>query len=184
MRLRWALLGSVLVSCGDPAPPPPDTPPMEPPQLEGITQAHNDVRAMASATDPLPPLVWSDKLAATAAAWVAMCRDTQAPIGLLDHNPERSTGHPYYVGESVYGKGGSPDLSTPKEAVTAWAAEQTSYDYATNTCNGICGHYTQIVWRATTELGCAIGECQGLTFRTSIVCNYGPGGNQMGQRPY
>jgi pathogenesis-related protein 1 len=157
---------------------------MEPPQLEGITQAHNDVRAMVTGVDPLPPLVWSERLAATAAAWVAMCRDQQAPAGLIDHNPDRSMGQPYYVGENVYGDRERPTLSTPREAVNAWAAERASYDYASNTCNGTCGHYTQIVWRASVELGCAIGECPSLTFRTSIVCNYGPGGNQGNQRPY
>jgi pathogenesis-related protein 1 len=68
--------------------------------------------------------------------------------------------------------------------VDRWASERTNYDYATNTCNGICGHYTQIVWRATRKLGCAVGVCQNLTYRTSLVCNYGPGGNVGGQRPY
>ena len=155
----------------------------EPAALAGITLAHNRVRAMVSRCDPLPQLEWDPALAATAAAWVAMCRDTEAPAGLIDHNPGRSTGHPYYVGENVFGAGGAGGPNTAMQAVNLWASEVNNYDYDSNTCRGVCGHYTQIVWRATRKVGCAIGDCPGLQFRTSLVCNYGPGGNNGG-KPY
>jgi hypothetical protein len=194
MRLRWASLGIgiLLASCGggDDAPGDDagdDDPPGgvgEPAALMGITLAHNQVRAGVATSDPLPPLEWDPALAATAAAWVAMCRDQQGPMGLIDHNPNASMGHPYYVGENVYGTSGAVRPDTAQQAVTSWASESTSYNYANNTCNGVCGHYTQIVWRASRKLGCAIGDCPGLTYRTSLVCNYGPGGNVNGQRPY
>jgi pathogenesis-related protein 1 len=153
----------------------------EPPELAGITMLHNQVRQQVDTATPLPPLEWDESLAATAAAWVAQCRDTEAPAGLIDHNPNRSQGHPYYVGENVYGSSGQ---ATAQGAVQTWAAEKANYNYANNTCNGVCGHYTQIVWRTTQKLGCAIGDCPNLTYRSSIVCNYGPGGNINGQRPY
>jgi pathogenesis-related protein 1 len=184
MRTCCALLGMALAACGEDAPPPADAAPTEPDMLTGITQMHNDLRAAVSMDNPLPPLVWSAALAATASAWVAMCRDQLAPMGLVDHNNERSMGHPYYVGENVFGAGGTPDFGTAEKAVTQWAAEKANYDHASNTCNGVCGHYTQIVWRATTELGCAVADCPGLTYRASLVCNYGPGGNTGGERPY
>jgi uncharacterized protein YkwD len=185
MRVFLALVGGALAACGGEDPPPtPDAAPTEPPELAGITQLHNDVRAMVATADPLPPLVWSPKLAATAAAWVATCRDQLAPTGLLDHNQERSMGHAYYVGENIFGASGPPSSSTPRDAVMAWAAESANYDHAANTCNGTCGHYTQIVWRATTEIGCAVGDCSSLTFRRTLVCNYGPGGNVGNERPY
>jgi uncharacterized protein YkwD len=176
MRTCWALLGMTLAACGEDS--------TEPELLLGITQMHNDVRAAVSTADPLPPLVWSARLAATASDWVAMCRDTLAPTGLIDHNDGRAMGHPYYVGENVFGASGTPGLGVAEQAVNAWASEQANYDYATNNCNGICGHYTQIVWRATTELGCAVADCPSLMFRTSLVCNYGPGGNTGDGRPY
>ena len=184
MRTRWALLAIALAACGEDAPPPADAAAAEPDMLTGITQMHNNVRAAVSTADPLPPLVWSGALAATAAAWVAMCRDQLAPTGLIDHNNDRSMGHPYYVGENIFGAGGTPDFGTAERAVTQWAAEGQSYDYATNTCAGTCGHYTQIVCRATLELGCALADCPSLQYRASLVCNYGPGGNTGGQRPY
>ncbi len=44
-----------------------------------------------------------------------------------------------------------------------------------------CGHYTQIVWRGTTTLGCAVARS---SFREVWVCEYSPAGNIVGQRPY
>jgi len=64
-------------------------------------------------------------------------------------------------------------------------SEGQYYDYASNTCaqGHICGHYTQVVWGATQKLGCARYACNGLTYPSTIVCDYGPGGNDGG-RPY
>jgi pathogenesis-related protein 1 len=152
----------------------------EPAELTGITLYHNQVRAAVVTATPLPALEWDASLAATAAAWVATCTDTMAPAGLIDHNPNRSQGHPWYVGENVFGGGGNV---TAKQAVDLWAAEKANYNYDNNTCNGVCGHYTQIVWRTSVKLGCAKGTCAGFTYPNSIVCNYGPGGNSGG-KPY
>lgn len=155
----------------------------EPANLTGITAAHNQVRAMVQTGTPLPALTWSPALAATAAAWVAQCKDTEAPTGLVDHNAGRSSGHPYYVGENIYASSGT---ATGPAAVTSWAAEVANYTYATNTCASgkVCGHYTQVVWRATTELGCALADCPSLQFKSTVVCDYGPGGNNGSQKPY
>ena len=77
--------------------------------------------------------------------------------------------------------------------VNGWAAEAADYDYASNTCapGKVCGHYTQIVWRSTTSLGCVLHTCAGGTpppgFPGSwdyLVCDYAPPGNFIGQRPY
>jgi hypothetical protein len=152
----------------------------EPAELAGITRAHNDVRAAVDTNTPLPPLVWNEDLEATARAWASSCTDNEAPSGLIDHNAGRSDGHPYYVGENVYGSSGG---ATGTDAVESWASEEADFDPATGGCSGVCGHYTQIVWRASVELGCALSNCPGLTYGSSIVCNYGPGGNSGG-RPY
>ena len=103
-----------------------------------------------------------------------------APIGLIDHNDNRSQGYPEYVGENVYGAGGQ---ASGTAAVQLWAAEEADYDYANNSCSGVCGHYTQIVWRTTTKVGCALHDCPGLQYGSTVVCNYAPGGNSGG-RPY
>lgn len=149
----------------------------EPVELEGITQFHNEVRA----TVGVPPVVWDSQLAAIAEDWAAKCVDSKAPAGLVDHNDARSQGYPTYVGENVFGASGN---ATARGAVDSWASERANYDYATNSCASICGHYTQIVWRATTMIGCAKNTCSGLRYPSTIVCNYGPGGNINDERPY
>jgi len=191
---RCAVLLIVGAACGGP-----DNPPStidarggvgEPTELTGITLYHNQVRAMVDtaglAAGPLPALEWDPSLAATAAAWVARCQDSDGD-GLVDHNPGRSTGHPTYVGENIFASSGT---ATAHDAVLlptyGWAAEQAHFHYASNSCDpgAGCGHYTQIVWRATLLVGCARGSCPGLTYPSTIVCDYGPGGNVAGQAPY
>ncbi len=152
----------------------------EPASLAGITLFHNQVRAAVDTPNALPFLTWSDALATTAANWAAQCIDNDAPAGLIDHNDGRSNGHPYYVGENIFGSGGT---ASAQQAVNSWAAEGANYNYANNSCNGICGHYTQIVWKTTLEVGCALHDCPGLQFGSSLVCDYGPGGNSGG-KPY
>lgn len=37
------------------------------------------------------------------------------------------------------------------------------------------GHATQILWKSTTELGCAVSTCDGGGFTNNVlVCNYNP----------
>jgi hypothetical protein len=152
----------------------------EPMNLQGITLYHNQVRAMVQTQPPLPAMKWDPNLAAYAAQWAAMCKDTDAPTGLVDHNPNRQNVAGYsYIGENIFGAGGQ---ATAMAAVNAWAAEKANFTYP-NGCSGSCGHYTQIVWRTSVNLGCALQNCAGLQFGSTIVCDYGPGGNSGGA-PY
>ncbi|MEO8277952.1 MAG: CAP domain-containing protein [Thermoanaerobaculia bacterium] len=153
-------------------------PPTEPPPLAGITSLHNAIRTAAG----LLPLVWDPQLAATAQSWADRCVDDDRPRGVLDHNAERSAGHPWYVGENIYA-GTAPVSATA--ALRSWAAEETNYDRSRNRCERgeTCGHYTQLVWAATRKLGCALASCPRLKFRFVLVCDYGPGGN-TGGAPY
>ena len=151
-------------------------------EKQAILDAHNDVRCgVAPAATVMPPLVWDARLEATAQAWANACVDVEAPAGLIDHNDARSDGHPFYVGENIYGSSGT---ASALGAVLLWAAESAVYDLATNLCGGVCGHYTQLVWATTRRVGCARSYCAGETWPSSVVCNYGPGGNYVGQRPY
>jgi uncharacterized protein YkwD len=163
----------------DASPQTPDAAPVagEPAQLVGITDAHNAVRAGVGVGE----LVWDDDLAAIAKAWAEQCVDQTSPSGLIDHNPNRSDNYPGYVGENIYGSSGQ---ATGPGAVSLWAAEEQFYDYPTNSCDPgkVCGHYTQVVWAATERLGCGYADCP-LTFGSTVVCNYSPGGNTGGP-PY
>ncbi|NVB76955.1 MAG: hypothetical protein HOV81_01050 [Kofleriaceae bacterium] len=157
----------------------------EPANLAGITLLHNQVRQMVDTTDvaagALPPMQWDAELAALAQAWTSQCKDTDGN-GLVDHSSNASrtnvAGFPY-VGENVFGSGGA---ATAQAAVNLWASEKANFTYPTG-CSGTCGHYTQIVWRTSTHLGCALVDCPALQFHGTVLCNYGPGGNNGGA-PY
>lgn len=160
----------------DAAPARPDAPPPdEPPALAGITAAHNEVRASVGT----PPLTWDPALAAIAQGWAEQCVDVAAPAGLIDHNADRSDTYPAYVGENIFG---SSAATTGAAAVSSWASEGAYWHNDTATCDSgrVCGHYTQVVWRTTTKLGCGVHACPGLAYGHSIVCNYAPGGNSGG----
>ncbi len=115
--------------------------------------------------NPLPQVQWNDSLATTAQTWANGC--------VFAHNTERGP-----LGENIAAGGPSS-----VELFNLWAAEDVYYNYATNSCasNKICGHYTQLVWRDTTEIGCGIATCG---FGIYLVCNYSPPGNFAGQLPY
>ncbi|KAD5317937.1 hypothetical protein E3N88_17883 [Mikania micrantha] len=129
--------------------------------------AHNAARAQVGVGN----MVWNTTVAAYAQSYA------NQRIG--DCNMVHSGG-PY--GENLAEGSGT---FTGTVAVNLWVNEKTYYDYTTNTCasgHG-CGHYTQVVWRNSVQLGCARVQCtnNGWWF---VICSYYPPGNYVGQAPY
>jgi hypothetical protein len=69
-----------------------------------------------------------------------------------------------------------------KAVVDAWYEEVSDYDYSRGTSSngGVTGHFTQVVWKGTTHVGCASTYCSNLR-ATYYVCDYSPPGNYMGE---
>lgn len=130
-----------------------------------MLDAHNQFRARLN----VPPLRWSDRLAAHAQEWAAHLLQEQQ----FYHRP-----HPVF-GENLFEISGARAL--PSDIVGSWASEVRDYSYRTNTCAGVCGHYTQVIWASTREVGCAVARDPA---REVWVCNYSPPGNWVGERPY
>jgi pathogenesis-related protein 1 len=127
--------------------------------------AHNDVRASVE----VPSLRWSDRLSARAQEWaIHLLRE-----GEFYHRPHPTSGENLF---EIKGRHASP-----VEVVNDWALEAQDYSYRGNTCRGVCGHYTQLIWNNTREVGCAVASEPG---REVWVCNYDPPGNWVGERPY
>ncbi len=142
----------------------------EPAELVGITAAHNAVRAQVDVAG----MTWNPALASLAAGFIADCA--------FEHSSssQRMNAAGFdYIGENLFSSGGFQP--TGQQVTDAWASEEANYNYANNSCNGVCGHYTQVVWRDSMDLGCAMKSC-GNGFIVS--CEYGPGGNYNGERPY
>ena len=146
----------------------------EPTDLKGILAAHNAVRDTVGTAH----LTWDPALAAIAQAYSEKC--------VWEHNPNRGDTYPESVGENLYASSNKPSGAG---VVDSWASEVQYYDYASNSCSGVCGHYTQVVWNTTTKVGCGIAHCpqiQGLTWSSGgyiVTCNYSLAGNN-GSRPY
>ena len=159
-------------------PAPPGPPAAEPndPVRKGIVAAHNAARAavVPAPATALPPMAWSESDAEVARAYAAKC--------VFAHNPGRGP-----RGENLYANSGG--TKSPAAVVGSWVSEVKNYDYATNRCSGVCGHYTQVVWRESVKVGCAMQRCTanspfGGGAWDNWVCNYSPAGNFVGRKPY
>jgi hypothetical protein len=143
-----------------------------------IVSAHNRWRAELG----VPPLTYSSTLAKSSQAWAEKLQ-TSEQCGL------RHSGSPGY-GENLFGAKLTGSLNlvvTSAEVVDAWGNEKKDYDYAGNACKpgAICGHYTQVVWRDTQEVGCGVASCVAANSKAQVwVCQYSPPGNYIGQKPY
>lgn len=154
-----------------PSPTPAPQSSAEPGRLAGITAAHNKTRAALG----LPDLVWTPALARYAQAWADKLKARGCD---LQHRPSRGADAQKY-GENLYWSSGM--RSTPDDVVGDWVAERKHYDIKTDRCRGVCGHYTQVVWRSSVRVGCGVATCGEAEV---WVCNYDPPGNFLGQRPY
>jgi pathogenesis-related protein 1 len=152
---------------------PPSSGPYAPPVAGGsstsispaMLDAHNAIRTRVG----VMPQVWSDQLAGVAQDWATHLIAT----GGLSHRPSNR------YGENIYTIAGG--TVSPRPVVSYWAGEARGFDIRSNTCKGVCGHYTQVVWDKTRSVGCAVATDRR---REVWVCNYDPPGNVVGCRPY
>ena len=144
--------------------------------------AHNNHRDKKN----VPALTWSAELAQIAQEWANTLAAEQC--GNLEHRSS-SYLNPRNLGENLALASSRPNPPTrgPTSAVDDWASEEQFYNYSANQCQTgeVCGHYTQVVWRNTREVGCAEASCTDGTWHTKTwACNYHPAGNFVGQKPY
>ena len=150
-------------------------------RFEGVLQAHNGVRLKHG----LKPLKWSNKLAKYSQEWADhLGRGNHCQIKHRPGNPPY--GENLYRSSALQWSDGRRELMAinVKEVVKSWTDEERWYNYQTNRCQPgkQCGHYTQVVWENTTEVGCAVKVCADKS--QTWVCSYNPAGNYIGVRPY
>ena len=122
------------------------------------------------------PLRWSDELAAEALVWArTLARDEQMRHSSVEERDGR--GENLWMGTAGY--------YSPAQMIGHFADEKQYFntgrfpDVSKTGDWGDVGHYTQIVWPATREVGCATARGERFDF---LVCRYWPAGNVMGQR--
>lgn len=190
-----SLASLVCVSCGASTPAanttdtttPADTPSAGVPvKMQGMVAYHNATRQAVGVTEPMR---WSNKLANYAQEWSdhlafknACNMAHRSTLGFK----RESYGENIYWASPLRWSDGRTEVQTvnASDVARAWAEEKPDYNYASNSCQPgkQCGHYTQMVWRDSTEVGCGMTLCPD---KAQIwVCNYNPPGNWVGQKPY
>lgn len=155
---------------------------------QAFLDRHNDLRSLTAlgltGEGNQPPaknmqkMVWNEDLAAGAKVHADKC------------NFAHDSG---FFGENLYAAASSSDtlddISQLLSSVDSWFDEQSDYSYSGGCSPGkVCGHYTQVVWDNSNELGCAYNLCEnsifGWPYEVIVVCRYLAPGNFIGQKPY
>ncbi len=142
-------------------------------QADAFLKEHNRIRGERG----LPPLKWSKTLEDYARSWAKQLSKSCN----LQHRQNNK------YGENLAMAGGMG--KNPETFVKMWEREKAAFDEYFGNGGKCCGgdfgsygHYSQLVWRKTTEVGCAMVQCADGTYL--VVCNYNPPGNMQGTKPY
>jgi hypothetical protein len=133
---------------------------------------HNRERAATGAR----PLVWDPALAAASAAYGPELER----LGKLTHSPANQR---QGQGENLWM--GTRNAYELEEMVQGWAAEKSWFRpgfFPSVSRSGQwsdVAHYTQMIWKGTSRVGCAVHKGRKWDF---LVCRYSPPGNVRGQR--
>lgn len=130
---------------------------------------HNRIRADVG----LGPIAWNEDIASGAKKHAETCKFEHSS------NNERQFGS-QILGENL-GYGSPYDNFTDKQMIKMWEDEKAHYKHPqkpSESATGVTGHYTQIVNKNVTELGCGCANCGG---KKQCVCRYNP--IQLGSEP-
>jgi Cysteine-rich secretory protein family/Mannan-binding protein len=139
---------------------------------EQVVQAHNKYRAEIG----VPPLQWSSDLANQAQEWA----NYLASNLVFQHSQSQDEGENLWIGTS--------HAFSFTQMIDTFGGEKQNFRFGvfpsvSKTGNWVdVGHYTQVVWRTTTQVGCAGSDGRDGNYR--FVCRYSPPGNFLGQSPY
>jgi Cysteine-rich secretory protein family len=139
-----------------------------------LLEAHNLERTRMGQA----PLTWSSKLTADALVWAQHLAQTAT----FEHADEKPGEEPQ--GENLWM--GTKNAYSPEAMVGAWIEERAmftrgAFPKISTTGNWIdVGHYSQLIWYSTTQLGCAHVPNRADDY---LVCRYFPSGNWDGDNP-
>jgi uncharacterized protein YkwD len=142
------------------------------PFIADCLEAHNVERRLVGTRD----LTWSEELAQSALKWAK----SLASKNTLKHSSGRN-----HIGENI-AYTGTKKNSVPK-LLEMWTSEKKYYRHrpypecSTTGDKSDVGHYTQIIWKDTTQVGCGLATAHGRDF---IVCQYKTSGNRIGKYAY
>ena len=153
--------------------PSPSTSPAPSSTAKTLLDRHNFYRSQVG----VPALKWSDRLASNAQGWANNLAERGGKT--LQHSSGSGEGENLWMGSAGY--------FSQQTMVDGWGGEKKYYkpgvfpNVSTTGNWSDVGHYTQIVWRNTTEVGCAVATAGG---NDILVCRYSSPGNYMGQKAF
>ncbi len=100
-----------------------------------------------------------------------------ASIGKMEHSKNKYNGE--RLGENLYY--GYLSSNIGKNSVEKWYSEESLYDYNNPGYKQGIGHFTQLVWKNSKNLGCGVG-CKSNNY-CYVTCNYYPAGNYLSSFP-
>ena len=130
---------------------------------EEILSKHNEFRKLHKVVD----LKWSNKLQTYTQEWA----NKLAKENKMYHRSANE------YGENIYWSMGRAVLGA--DVTQAWYDEIKDYSYSSPGFSMKTGHFTQVVWATSTELGC--GKAVAKNGGVYVVCNYNPPGNYQGE---
>ena len=130
-------------------------------------QCHNDYRNKHHA----PPLTINKELSAIAQQYA----DYLAKNDIFEHSDNKYNNNP--LGENLYMCSGT--AITGKSMTTSWYNEIKDYDFNKPGFSMQTGHFTQVIWKSTTQMG--IGYAKSESGNYYGVANYYPAGNFTGE---
>jgi len=156
---------------------------------EHVLNKHNELRRRtAKGLTPRQPgasnmkkMMWNDEIEKIAQRWADQCS--------FGHDDERSKLDGTSVGQNAYISYDSQSSSEADLVSHLTTATQNWFDEVSDPgfhSSGIeryrfdhgTGHYTQVVWADSEELGCGMVYYKdGSWFTSLVVCNYAPAGN-------
>jgi len=173
---------------------------LEEKDYKAMLDHHNKLRS-ALATGRMrgyPPasnmaqLQYNEELAQKAQAWANLLGRRCSG---MQHNSDKTSKSFKYVGENIYTSMTTGQRSSVSQSLldgsVEWYKEirfcpiNEVYRFTNRGRGGVIGHYTQQIWAESTDIGCGYSECRSGGWNTVFtVCNYGPGGNMMGDPIY
>lgn len=124
-------------------------------QQQEALATHNKLRKLHDA----PTMQWDNELALYAEKYASKCE--------FKHS------------HGEYGENLAAGYPSAAAAINGWYTEKKDYSYQQAKFSSRTGHFTQLVWKSSTKLGCAIVKCDGKngTPGDYLVCEYNPPGN-------